>query len=29
VAEVIAFLASDGASGVNGEVLTVALGGAW
>jgi NAD(P)-dependent dehydrogenase (short-subunit alcohol dehydrogenase family) len=29
VAEAIAFLASDGASGVNGEVITVALGGVW
>jgi len=29
VAEVIAFLASDAASGVNGEVVTVALGGVW
>jgi NAD(P)-dependent dehydrogenase (short-subunit alcohol dehydrogenase family) len=29
VAEVIAFLASDEASGVNGEVVTVALGGVW
>lgn len=29
VAEVIEFLASDAASGVNGEVLTVALGGVW
>jgi len=29
VAEVIAFLASDAASGVNGEGVTVALGGLW
>jgi len=29
VAEVIAFLASDEAAGVNGEAVTVALGGAW
>jgi NAD(P)-dependent dehydrogenase (short-subunit alcohol dehydrogenase family) len=29
VAEVIAFLASDAASGVNGEAVTVALGGIW
>jgi NAD(P)-dependent dehydrogenase (short-subunit alcohol dehydrogenase family) len=29
VAEVIAFLASDDAGGVNGEVVTVALGGVW
>jgi len=29
VAEVIAFLASDAASGVNGEPVTVALGGVW
>jgi 3-hydroxybutyrate dehydrogenase len=29
VAEVIAFLASDGAGGVNGEIVTVALGGLW
>jgi NAD(P)-dependent dehydrogenase (short-subunit alcohol dehydrogenase family) len=29
VAEVIAFLASDAASGMNGEVVTVALGGVW
>ncbi len=29
VAEVIAFLASDAATGVNGEVVTVALGGVW
>jgi 3-hydroxybutyrate dehydrogenase len=29
VAEVIAFLASDAATGVNGEVVTVALGGPW
>jgi NAD(P)-dependent dehydrogenase (short-subunit alcohol dehydrogenase family) len=29
VAGVIAFLASDAASGVNGEVVTVALGGVW
>jgi len=29
VAEVIAFLASDAASGVSGEGVTVALGGLW
>jgi NAD(P)-dependent dehydrogenase (short-subunit alcohol dehydrogenase family) len=29
VAEVVAFLASDAASGMNGEVVTVALGGVW
>ena len=29
VAEVIAFLASDAASGVNGEPVTVSLGGMW
>jgi len=29
VAEVIAFLASDVASAVNGEPVTVALGGVW
>ena len=29
VAEVIAFLCSDAASGVNGEAITVALGGVW
>jgi NAD(P)-dependent dehydrogenase (short-subunit alcohol dehydrogenase family) len=29
IAEVIAFLASEGASGISGEAVTVALGGAW
>jgi NAD(P)-dependent dehydrogenase (short-subunit alcohol dehydrogenase family) len=29
VAEVIAFLASEESSGVNGEAITVALGGIW
>jgi NAD(P)-dependent dehydrogenase (short-subunit alcohol dehydrogenase family) len=29
VAEVIAFLASEESSGVNGEAITVALGGFW
>jgi NAD(P)-dependent dehydrogenase (short-subunit alcohol dehydrogenase family) len=29
VAEVIAFLCSDAAGGVNGEAITVALGGVW
>ncbi|MFM7785557.1 MAG: SDR family oxidoreductase, partial [Gammaproteobacteria bacterium] len=29
VAELIAFLCSDAASGINGEAITVALGGVW
>jgi NAD(P)-dependent dehydrogenase (short-subunit alcohol dehydrogenase family) len=29
IADTIAFLASDAASGVNGEATTIALGGAW
>ena len=29
VAQVIAFLCSDGAGGLNGEAITVALGGVW
>jgi NAD(P)-dependent dehydrogenase (short-subunit alcohol dehydrogenase family) len=29
VAEVIAFLCSDAAGGINGEAITVALGGMW
>jgi NAD(P)-dependent dehydrogenase (short-subunit alcohol dehydrogenase family) len=29
VAEVIAFLCGEGAGGINGEAITVALGGLW
>ena len=29
VAQVIAFLCTDGAGGINGEAITVALGGIW